>query len=299
MYDYVMICLSRSFSVLLLLFGASMGLVRGQSSSTPTGVQSGSSQSSGSQTPSSQTGGSQSGTSTSTSPSGTDKSRTYVRRFDIGATLSVLPLDMIHGGTSTVTNSNTVSTDYSSSNASSRFGYGISTQAAITDHIAVAVGVYLRRMGYTLDTTVNTETPVVEGGTVVETISSTSTHEDTRSTIFDVPFTVRYYHKGRHTKGARWFAELGGSWRDVTHIRSSFGATDASGNSTCCTFGATAPEHRSAIGYVAGAGLQFIDPLGIRVIPEVRYTRWRNQIFDLNTVRTAANQLEVCFTLAY
>jgi len=298
MYDYVMVNVSRSFKALILILGmGSLGLVRGQ----PSSVQSGSSQSSGSQSGTSQTSGSQSGggTSSSTSPSSTDKSGTYVRRFSIGATLSVLPLDMIHGGSSTVDTSSSVTTDYSSSNASTRFGYGITAQAAITDHIAVAVGAYLRHMGYTLDTTVNTTTPVVEGGTVVNTITSTSTHEDTRSHVFDVPFVVRYYRKDRHTRGPRWFAELGGSWRDVTHIRSSYGATDASGNSTCCTFGAATPAHKSAIGYVAGAGLQFIDPVGIRVVPEVRYTRWRNEIFDANTVRTAANQLEVCFTLAY
>ena len=303
--------LSRCLSALILILGtANVGLIRGQSSSQTSGVQgggsqqtsgtqSGSSQTGASQTGASQTGASQTGTSTSTSPSATDKSRSYVRRFSIGATLSVTPLNMIRGGSSSVTNSNTVSTDYTSANASSRFGYGISAQAAITDHIAFAVGIYLRRLGYTLDTTVNTTTNVVEGGQVVQTTTSTSTHEDTRSNIFDVPFVLRYYHKNRHTRGGRWFAELGGAWRDVSHIRSSFGATDENGVSTCCTFGRATPVHKSSIGYVAGAGLQFIDPVGIRVVPEVRYTRWRNQIFDLNTVRTGANQVEICFTLAY
>ncbi len=52
------------------------------------------------------------------------------------------------------------------------------------------------------------------------------------------------------------------------------------------------PEHRSAIGMVVGAGIQFVDEFGIHVVPEVRYTRWVNPIFDNLTTKTQTNQVE-------
>jgi hypothetical protein len=238
-----------------------------------------------------------SGTSSSSAP---DKSSaSFVRRFSAGATLSVLALSTIRGGTSQVTNSTSVSTDYTTSNSSSRIGYGITLQAGLTDHFAVAAGIYYRKIGYQFGTSVNTITNIVSGGIVIPTTSTTSTHDDTRAHLFDVPFVLRYYGKSRHTPGPRWFVEAGGAWRDATSFRTSEDSTDASGVQTCCTSIPTTPAHRNARGFVAGAGLQFIDPFGIRVVPEVRYTRWVNQIFDAFTTHTQQNQIEANFTLSF
>ena len=185
------------------------------------------------------------------------------------------------------------------SNASSRIGYGLTAQAGVTNHFAIAAGVYLRKIGYQFTTTVNTPTNVVEGGTVVPTVTTTSTHDDTRGRLLDVPVMVRYYGKSRHVPGTRWFAELGAAWRDATSFRTSMDSTDATGVVTCCTAEPTVPTHRSALGYVVGAGLQFIDPFGIRVVPEVRYTRWKDEIFSNLSTHTQQNQLEANITLSF
>jgi len=238
-----------------------------------------------------------SGTSSSSSP---DKSSaSFVRRFSAGATLSVLGLSSIRGGSTTVTNSASVTTDYMTSNASARIGYGITLQAGLTDHFAVAAGIYYRKIGYQFTTSINTTVNIVEGGIVVPTTSTTSTHDDTRAHLFDIPFVLRYYGKSRHTPGPRWFVEAGGSWRDATSFRTSEDATDATGVQTCCTSIPTPVAHRNARGFVAGAGLQFIDPFGIRVVPEVRYTRWVNQIFDAFSTHTQQNQIEANITLSF
>jgi len=221
-----------------------------------------------------------------------------VRRFSLGATLSVSGLNLMSGGTSTVTDTPTTTT-YDSKSASQRIGYGLTGQIAVTDHIAVAVGAYLRRIGYQFTTTVDTTSPVVVNGEVINIVTTTSAHEDTRARLIDVPLLVRYYSKGRHVPGPRWFIELGASWRSVRDIHTSLDSTDASGVVTCCTFTPAVPANRDARGFVGGAGFQLIDPVGIRVIPEVRYTRWLNQVFDSYTTHTAANQVEASITLAY
>jgi hypothetical protein len=240
------------------------------------------------------------GTSTSTSPDQPGNAAgNFVRRFSIGATLSVVGLSLVSGSTNTVTNSTTVSTMYDTTPASSRIGYGITAQVAVTDRFAVAFGGYLRKAGYTLDTTITTTTETSLNGVLTSTSSSTSTHEDTRAILYDIPIVLRYYSKSRHAPGARWFVEAGGAYRDGTHFRTSVSATDASGNVTCCTNVSAVNQRHDSEGAVAGAGFQLIDPVGIRVIPEVRYTRWINQIFDGVTTHTQRNQIEVALTLAF
>ncbi len=247
-----------------------------------------------SQTGSAQQPPTQGGTSSS-SPSGESKS-VYVRRFSAGATLSVQGLTSVTGGSSTVTASPNLSTDYTTKGASQRIGYGITGQVVITNHFAVTAGALLQRIGYQFTTSVTVGTPTFSGGT---TFTTTSTHEDTRARLIEVPLLLRYYGKSRHEKGPRWFAEGGGAWRDVNRIRTSIDATDANGKVTCCTSTPAQPAHHNSLGYSAGAGLQLIDPLGIRVVPEVRYIRWRDPIFNNQTTHMQKNQVEAGISLTF
>jgi hypothetical protein len=204
--------------------------------------------------------------------------------------------------TNTTTNVNaatTVATQVGTSGASSRIGYGLTAQAAITEHFAVAVGGFLRRAGYIENNSGSTTVTTFINGVAQTTTTTTSTRVDVRARLVDVPVTVRWYGKGRHTPGKRWFVEGGGAWRDVENIKSSLSAIDASGNNTCCTFNTVEPAHKQARGAVVGAGAQFIDPFGIRVIPEVRYIRWLTPIFDDPTTRTQRNQVEAELTLSF
>ena len=226
-----------------------------------------------------------------------------MRRISAGATLSVVGLSLIGGGSTTTTanpNAATVlSTDMSTTGASSRIGYGLTVQAAITEHFAFAVGGYLRRMGYTSSTDLTSNVTTFVNGVAQTNTTSSSTGDDVRARVIDIPFMLRYYRKDRHTPGGRWFVELGGAWRDAQNVRSSTSMTDTSGNFTCCTVNTVQPAHRSARGFLGGAGAQFIDPFGIRVIPEVRYIRWVSPIFSDSTTHTQRNQVEANLTLSF
>ena len=50
---------------------------------------------------------------------------------------------------------------------------------------------------------------------------------------------------------------------------------------------------------MAAFGAQLIDPLGIRVIPEVRYTRWLNQTWNTGSTLMERNQIEGVITLSF
>lgn len=208
-------------------------------------------------------------------------------------------LSLIKGSTSTVDNTSEISTQAQTTGASSRIGYGVTFQARITNRFAVDFSAFLRRIGYQLTTTVATTTTSVLNGTTFPSTSTTSTHEDTRSRLIDIPLLLRYYGAGKRPNSVRWFVEAGGAWRLANNIRTSLDSTDASGNVTCCTFTPTVPAHRSAIGMVAGGGLQLVDELGVHVVPEFRYTRWVNPIFHNPTTNTDQNQIEADISLTF
>jgi hypothetical protein len=208
-------------------------------------------------------------------------------------------LNVITGGTNTVTNSSTVNTMYQTKAASSRFGYGLTAQVAVTDRFAVAFAGILRRVGYTFDTTVTTSKPTVIGGVVTTVTTSTNTHEDTRANLIDIPATVRFYSRSRHEPGARWFVEGGAAWRKTDSIRTSMSSSDANSVLSCCTTTPIQPAHNSVFGIVAGAGVQVMDAFGIKVIPEVRYTRWMSPVFHSFTTNTQQNEVTAGFSITF
>jgi hypothetical protein len=48
-----------------------------------------------------------------------------------------------------------------------------------------------------------------------------------------------------------------------------------------------------------GAGIQFVDEFGIHVVPEFRYTRWEERVFENLTTRSQVNQIEADISLTF
>src|SRR5262249_34864321 len=136
-------------------------------------------------------------------------------------------------------------------------------------------------------------------GILTPVASTTTADEDTRTRLIDIPILLRYYNIGRHTPGPRWFVEGGAEWRKTNNLRSSLATTDANGTTSCCTSAPGVPARNNAKGVVSGAGVQLIDPLGIRVVPEVRYTRWFDSIFNATTTNMQRNEVTASFSLTF
>lgn len=206
---------------------------------------------------------------------------------------------MVPGRNTTDDNTTEISTEYQTSNASERIGYGVTIQARIAGRYYLDVSGLLRRLGYQETTTVSTTTTQVLNGSSYQSTSTTSTHEDTRTRLIDIPFLLRYYGNPKRPRSPRWFLEAGGTWRDANHIRTSMDSTDADGNVTCCTFTPAVPKHRSTVGAVVGAGIQFVDEFGIHVVPEFRYTRWESPIFENLSTTGRLNQIEADLSITF
>lgn len=225
------------------------------------------------------------------------KRSVYVRRLSGGLTLSVLGLSTVPKRTdNSIVTTPPIDALYTVKNASKRIGYGGQVQLAVTERFAVNAGFFVRSVGYKLnsDVILGSNPP----GATTDTRTHTVTNEDTRARFYDIPVTVRYYFKDRHEKGIRGFVEAGGALRQISHLKTSVDSTINSGTTTCCDTTPTRTHH-TVRGAVVGAGMQFIDPFGIRVIPEFRYTRWLSNPFTAPSVLTQRNQIEAMISLSF
>jgi len=222
----------------------------------------------------------------------------YVRRISAGATLSVLCLRVVPDGyMNTVTTSPAVDTLYTTVGLLHRVGYGVTAQAAIKERFAANASLFVRRAGYQMQSDIyqGTDNP----NTTADERKHTVRNEDTRTKLFDFPVVVRYYGKDRHEAGPRWFIQAGGVLRRVSRIKTAIDTTVGSEQTQCCDLTPARPAQRTVRGFVGGFGVQLIDPVGIRVVPEVRYTRWAGRTFDSFATRTQRNQLEAMISLTF
>jgi hypothetical protein len=221
------------------------------------------------------------------------------RRFSGGLTLEVLGFHQIEGRTFTNYTSTSLNTQYQTSNASERIGYGVTGQARVKGHFYINISGILHRTGYQETTTVSTTVTEVLNGSTYPSVTTTSTHEDTRAYAIDVPALVRYYGTGKRPGSPRWFLEIGGEYQTLEDIRTSVDAVNSSGTITGYTYTPATPQHNGIKGAVVGAGIQFTDEFGIHVIPEVRYTRWMESNFNNLSTTGVRNQLEADVSITF
>lgn len=226
------------------------------------------------------------------------KPGTFVRRFSIGVSLSVMGLPTVPKGDANIITTNPAADSlYSTTDASKRVGFGATAQVAITERFAVSGSVLIRKVGYKKNSDIyrGTDNPL----TIADERTYVVQNEDTRARFMDIPVTVRYYFKDRHVSGPRGFVEGGAAIRRVSRVSTATDTTINNGDLSCCDNTPAPIARRQVHGLVAGAGLQFIDPVGVRVVPEVRYTRWSGTPFDSPSLSIQRNQIEAVISLTF
>lgn len=235
---------------------------------------------------------------TSSTSSSVDTTKTYVRRFSFGASLSYIALDTMHTGAfSKVTTTPPFDGVYRTTPTKHPMGYGAQAQLAISNHFAVAAGLFMHRIAYIAngDIYTGTDNPL----TITDDRKHTVTNEDTRARFYDLPVTVRYYKKSRRVPGVRWFAEGGMAVRHVSNTKTSIDTTVGSGDTSCCVTTPSLPKNQNTKGGVAGFGIHLVDGIGIRVIPQVRYTYWFQETYNFQSTISKKNQIEAMVTIGF
>jgi len=225
-----------------------------------------------------------------------ERQTAYVRRVSIGATGSLPAIMLLRGGeveTSTV--SPPLSTKFETNPTEHYTGGGGALQFALFEQWTVNLNFIKRTAEYYSARTFLSG--VDNPKTIRDERLSSGVTETTKARYFDFPLLIRRYNIGRHEYGHRWFVQGGPSLRYVSKIRTNSEITDTSGKKTTDT--TPAPHKKSIVGITAGLGGQLIDPVGVRIIPEVRFTRWFGKTFNSPPTVSRCNQLEFLITIGF
>ena len=218
----------------------------------------------------------------SSSTAAPEEAPTGIRRLSFGFRVAGYPFNPMHNKTENFTTTQTIPATYSISTANNylKVGFGPSVEFAMTRRFTLVGEVFYHRLNFT-------QTTQISQGT-----NNSGITENTKSAFFDAPLLVRF--RGLREEGvlSHMYFNAGGVMRDAADIKSNIVTNNANGTTTISNT-AVKPSAKTLGGVVVGSGLRFVDDFGIKVEPELRYTRWFGRTFDEESARTSPNQIEV------
>jgi len=227
----------------------------------------------------------------------TGQAHSRVRRLSAGVTLGVPVQPAVRSENLTQSFPTTPPLAIESTNTPKGLstGYGIAAQVAFARRFAFAVNPLIRKVRYTAFTVryVGTDNP----NTPQDERQGTNINEDTEARLLDIPMMIRFYGRDREEEGHRWFAGIGPVLRYASKVRTHLTITPP--NQVISEDTTPVSYRKRSLGAVAGFGGQFVDPLGIRVMPEVRYTRWLDTTFGGVSGRSRRQQIEILISLTF
>lgn len=209
------------------------------------------------------------------------------RRWGMGVIGSyVYPFKLMNKGAETTSTGATLT----SASGARPVGGGVAGYYYLTKTLSLNLDFIYRRTGY-------------QATDAMDDTLTTSYFSRTRANYYDFPLLARYHIARYHLLRAPVFMELGPTWRYVDQITTST-TVDTTLNSavtsTCCSEVPDRPAHRSVFGATAGFGLRLLpDEIGVRIVPEIRYTRWLESTFSSGPTMSAHDQAEVLISISF
>jgi hypothetical protein len=221
----------------------------------------------------------------------------WVRRITLGGSFSVLPRFPMRNGSVQQSTFTGLSVNSSTTALGHRLGWGGLVQVALPKRLALAGSVIIHRSAHT---SVSDQFEGVDRPTTPQderTLTSRSSRTDAR--FWDINLLVRRYSKEHFEPGPRWFYEAGPALRRVAKVRTA-GQISVEGAPFADDPNPQNPvANRMARGLTVGIGAQFVDDVGIRVVPEFRYTRFVTRTFDFLSARSRPDQMEALISITF
>jgi hypothetical protein len=231
---------------------------------------------------------------------GTPEISTSKGRISIGLRVRAFPLRAF----SVMANDRSMNTTYISKTAydwsfktssqSSSIGFGPAIEARLGARTTLTVELMFNRLGYTQITDVYSGTD--DPTTTTDERLHSSTTENTRARLWDVPVMVHYQPARTSSLLGHFYVAAGATFRTVSNIKTNNDITNTDATTATNTIAAQ-PSRRSLLGAVVGLGFRFVDDYNFKVTPEVRYTRWSGATFGLNSAQSPRDQLEIGIAL--
>ncbi len=211
-----------------------------------------------------------------------EEAATGIKRWSFGFRVAGYPFNPLHNVSQTVystVDSLLATSTISTSNNYLQVGFGPAVEFAATRHFTLVGELFYHRLTYT-------QTTQITLGALSEGIT-----ENTGVNFWDLPVLVRY--RGLREDGflSHLYFDLGPAMRYGANIKSHYVVNYPNGTSS--TSDVPQSANKFIGGAVVGAGMRFVDDFGIKVEPELRYTRWLGRTFDAESTRSSENTIEV------
>lgn len=211
-----------------------------------------------------------------------------IRRFLFGFRVAGYPFNPMHNKDHNFTTTQTVPATFTISTVNNymKVGFGPSVEFEVTRRFSLVGELFYHRLNYT-------ETTQIAQGT-----NNTGITENSHVNFWDVPVMVRFQRLKDDGLFAHLYFNGGGTFRDAANIKSDILTQNPNGTSSI-SHTPVKPSAKYLPGATVGTGLRFVDDFGIKVEPELRYTRWFGRTFASDSTRSSENQLEVSVAFTF
>ncbi len=204
------------------------------------------------------------------------------RKFSFGFRVAGYPFNPFHNKTLNFTTTQAVPATFMINTTDNylKVGFGPSVEYYVSRRFTLVGELLYHRVNF------NQITQISQG------TNNTGITENASANYWDVPVMLRF--RGLKDEGlwSHVYFAAGAAYRDTANIKTNTLVQLPNGTST---FSKTPikPTEKNLAGAVVGSGLRFVDDFGIKVEPELRFTRWFGRTFDAESTRSSPNQIEV------
>ena len=213
------------------------------------------------------------------------------RKYNFGIRVDYIPFKMFTTSTATASTTKPIADyTYTGSTNSPKFAFGPVFEMRLTKHLSVGAELSYHHAKYGQLTQIRSGKKDPNAGTDNRPVTTIT--ENTKATYWDVPVIVRY--RGLFDKRIlRHVYPLAGiTYRRVGDVKTSNEIVNAD-SSTDYNEKPASVTRGNQIGFTGGIGYRFVDEIGIKITPEIRFTRWMNHTFQGLSYTSYQNQAQV------
>jgi hypothetical protein len=218
-------------------------------------------------------------------------------RFYYGFRVEDSPLRLFRAGSASSSTTQPIADyQYSADSSSQKFALAASLERQVTRRWSGTIEFYLTHAKFTQSTEVRTGVP--SPNSTKDDRPVTTYAETSKANYWVVPALARYQSIWPHGFLSHVYFTGGLEYRHVGRVRSGTDITYPDG-STGYTEVAVVPVHSNQVGIVGGLGLRFLDEVGIKVTPELRYIYWNSDTFRGPGYASVRDQAEISLGFSF
>lgn len=219
-----------------------------------------------------------------------DVTENDTRKFNFGVRADFIALKQFDTTTTTASTTKPIADyTYTGSSTSSHYSGGPVFEMRLTKHIWVGAELAFHHVSYAQVTDIRTGKADPNAGT--DNRPLTILTDNSTVNYWDIPMLVRYRGLRQSGRFRRFYPIGGATYRHVGRVRTGNDTVNADG-STAYDETPDVPKKSNLFGLTVGIGYRLVDELGVKVVPEIRFTRWLDHSFQGLAYTSSPNQAQ-------